>query len=944
MRKLKVRENVRQGKIKEIIFNGKFIQEGDDLLVLTTKNGDVLVKSPFSGKVLRTIQPNKRIKRRTVLAYIIPENTFSNTQKQINEGTTNSSPNDIFGLWKTVASEEKLNNLGNVRYISKNLNNYDSNQSHELVNNKQALGNNKQASVNEKFDFNDFNQGKLPTLKPQEAEVNEIVQNESEENINQDNLLNLTDIKQTISNIRKQAQLEIDTSNPNNKIRDIVKNKDKTSRVNNIFTNMRTDFENRKNTLYKSNIDPKYQLIDDNTLNSETVLDRKTGQPNMFRNKIEERMHKLMASNGTPLEPEVPSNTNLETTEIENKEHLNNKGIFSSYSFTDNDNSNSLGSNLKNDSDYLINKYNKTIDTKSNPGYLNSYFVNDHNDHKTYNQRLYDRWIKHAKQFPDLMKSGNLLDQVKLRQYALEFGISNAECYDSNKISEKPEIIFETPRTQPYSEFSQPVASNSYSEPQQSNINSTNMNYNLDYNHNLAENNYSTYNKKNSLYNSATTLGENSPEVSKISKVPETPEINIEPDVFIFNSSDSPSSNNSSSNNALASASSTSQTNTNSKLGNILNSLLSKIDSLENYLNKIEDKIDHKITKQLTSKVNQNTQLLNSEFNIPVKVMEKNHISDTNSELVKEWNKIAQLSVLKNIMNDNTAKLAVNKIDNNIEDIFDKTFSNVVKSDQLLKTKTLDINNNALNNDDLKKSSLNSMSPNSINRNLNNLEVDNSLNIFNTIDYVNIIPKTKELKINVENLVQIQNKLEKIEKNSKLKFSTVSFVIKAFSIALKKNPDMNVVFNKIENKKEIKSVHNIGLATETNDGILIPVIKFVDKLSMKEAAINISETLERIRTNELFDYELYGSTAILSSFDVAQSNLKFELLGNVGTIIGLNNIRKIIQYNTKNDKECSNYILNAVVTINSAIISDKSFNNFIESFTDIMEHPSVMFL
>jgi pyruvate/2-oxoglutarate dehydrogenase complex dihydrolipoamide acyltransferase (E2) component len=70
----------------------------------------------------------------------------------------------------------------------------------------------------------------------------------------------------------------------------------------------------------------------------------------------------------------------------------------------------------------------------------------------------------------------------------------------------------------------------------------------------------------------------------------------------------------------------------------------------------------------------------------------------------------------------------------------------------------------------------------------------------------------------------------------------------------------------------VKVYHNIGLATETSEGLIIPVLKFVEKLSLKELAIDIQEMTTRLRRGELFNYETSGSTITLANY------------GNIGAI------------------------------------------------------------
>jgi len=116
-------------------------------------------------------------------------------------------------------------------------------------------------------------------------------------------------------------------------------------------------------------------------------------------------------------------------------------------------------------------------------------------------------------------------------------------------------------------------------------------------------------------------------------------------------------------------------------------------------------------------------------------------------------------------------------------------------------------------------------------------------------------------------LVQLRKKFtaEHKMKKEKIKISYLPFIIKATSLALNNSPMLNShVDSKCENLT-IKGSHNIGIAMDTKDGLLVPNIKNVQQLSVMQ----ISEELQRLqqlgRAGKLSQDDLTGGTFSLSN-------------------------------------------------------------------------------
>lgn len=118
-------------------------------------------------------------------------------------------------------------------------------------------------------------------------------------------------------------------------------------------------------------------------------------------------------------------------------------------------------------------------------------------------------------------------------------------------------------------------------------------------------------------------------------------------------------------------------------------------------------------------------------------------------------------------------------------------------------------------------------------------------------------------------------KMRKTIKGSGKKVTLMGILIKTFSLALRKYPIMNATYDPQVNEFEytLQGAHNISVAIDSPNGLVVPNIKNVQDISL----LDIQEQLENLRKlsaeARLTAKELSGGTVCLS---------------NIGTIGGVN--------------------------------------------------------
>lgn len=114
--------------------------------------------------------------------------------------------------------------------------------------------------------------------------------------------------------------------------------------------------------------------------------------------------------------------------------------------------------------------------------------------------------------------------------------------------------------------------------------------------------------------------------------------------------------------------------------------------------------------------------------------------------------------------------------------------------------------------------------------------------------------------------------LEKFRKENKdmaakkgVNLTPLVFIMKAVVACLKQFPEFNASLSEDKESLILKNYYNIGVAVDTPNGLMVPVIKDVDKKGFLELAGELGEVSARAREGALSAKDLQGGTFSISS-------------------------------------------------------------------------------
>ena len=97
------------------------------------------------------------------------------------------------------------------------------------------------------------------------------------------------------------------------------------------------------------------------------------------------------------------------------------------------------------------------------------------------------------------------------------------------------------------------------------------------------------------------------------------------------------------------------------------------------------------------------------------------------------------------------------------------------------------------------------------------------------------------------------------------KLTMTAILLKISAMALKKFPKFNASVD-MKNKQIIyKDYVNIGIAVDTPQGLLVPIVRDVDKKSLTELSVELGELAEKARNRKLSSAEMQGGNFTISN-------------------------------------------------------------------------------
>jgi pyruvate dehydrogenase E2 component (dihydrolipoamide acetyltransferase) len=146
---------------------------------------------------------------------------------------------------------------------------------------------------------------------------------------------------------------------------------------------------------------------------------------------------------------------------------------------------------------------------------------------------------------------------------------------------------------------------------------------------------------------------------------------------------------------------------------------------------------------------------------------------------------------------------------------------------------------------------------------------------------------------NASALIDFRQSLLPQAERAGVRLTYLPFIIKAVTNALAKHPVLNSTLDEHTNELVYKKYYNIGVATATEAGLMVPVVKNADRLGIFDLARRIESLSRSAREGTLLPEDLHNSTFTVTSLGRRSGLLATPILNypEVG-ILGVHRIKE----------------------------------------------------
>jgi pyruvate dehydrogenase E2 component (dihydrolipoamide acetyltransferase) len=175
------------------------------------------------------------------------------------------------------------------------------------------------------------------------------------------------------------------------------------------------------------------------------------------------------------------------------------------------------------------------------------------------------------------------------------------------------------------------------------------------------------------------------------------------------------------------------------------------------------------------------------------------------------------------------------------------------------------------------------------------------------------------------------------------KVTITAFALKAAASALKEFPQFNSSLDAAAGQLVLKRYYHIGVAVNTERGLLVPVLRDIDRKSVRELAREMAETAERARQNKVPVDELRGGTFTITNLG-GIGGTAFSPIVNYPQVAILGLSRSRLQPVVYNGQIVPRLILPLCVSYDHRVIDGADAARFTRRIREMLENPLQMLL
>lgn len=198
-------------------------------------------------------------------------------------------------------------------------------------------------------------------------------------------------------------------------------------------------------------------------------------------------------------------------------------------------------------------------------------------------------------------------------------------------------------------------------------------------------------------------------------------------------------------------------------------------------------------------------------------------------------------------------------------------------------------------------------------------------------------------EVDITELESLRAVLNDRHAGENVRLTLLPFIFRALVAACADRPNMSATFDDDEGVVHQSTAVHAGVATQTANGLVVPVVRHVEMLDVWQLATTIGDLTQRARANRLSRDELTGSTITVSSLGALGGLVTTPIINHPEVaVIGVNKIQ--IRPMWQDDSFVPRKMMNLSSSFDHRIIDGWDAAEFVQHIKSLLETPALLFI
>jgi pyruvate dehydrogenase E2 component (dihydrolipoamide acetyltransferase) len=180
--------------------------------------------------------------------------------------------------------------------------------------------------------------------------------------------------------------------------------------------------------------------------------------------------------------------------------------------------------------------------------------------------------------------------------------------------------------------------------------------------------------------------------------------------------------------------------------------------------------------------------------------------------------------------------------------------------------------------------------------------------------------------------------------DSGIKLTSLAFVLKACALALKQHPTLNASVDMETGEIIYKEYVNLGVAVDTDRGLIVPVLRGVDSLSIPQIAQGIQGLAEKVRNGQQSLDDLRGGTFTISNLGAVGGQYSTPIINHPEVAILLAGRSRKMPVVTDDDKIEARLTMPLSLSYDHRLVDGAAASRFLNEVIGYLESPGRLLL